>query len=207
MTRHDLLFDGEFQTLGRMLVTTPERTAFDLARRGPVGRAVARLDSPARATNFKVSDVELLAGNHRHARGLRQLETVLDLVDAGAASPKETWLRLMLIRAGYPRPQTQIPVLSLDGSRLYYLDWGHLPAFRGRGGKTSSWQWSTTATIITSTRANSLTTSSDWKLLSNWAGSISGSLPAIIRPRSSAESSGRGIRDRLGAEGASYSNF
>lgn len=122
VTRHDLLFDGEFQTLGRMLVTTPERTAFDLARRGPVGRAVARLASLARATNFKVSDVELLAGNHRHARGLRQLETVLDLVDAGAASPKETWLRLMLIRAGYPRPQTQIPVLSLDGSRLYYLD-------------------------------------------------------------------------------------
>ena len=92
-----------------MLVTTPERTAFDIGRRGPVGRAVARLDALARATDFKVSDVEELAGKHRHARGLRQLETVLDLVDAGAQSPKETWLRLMLIRAGYPRPQTQIP--------------------------------------------------------------------------------------------------
>ena len=48
----------------------------------------------------------------------------LDLVDAGAASPKETLLRLLLIRAGYPRPQTQIPVLSPDGYRQYYLDMG-----------------------------------------------------------------------------------
>jgi hypothetical protein len=27
----------------------------------------------------------------------------------GAQSPKETWLRLLLIQAGLPRPQTQIP--------------------------------------------------------------------------------------------------
>jgi very-short-patch-repair endonuclease len=37
---------------------------------------------------------------------------------------KETWLRLLVIRAGYPRPRTQIPVLSPDGSRWYYLDMG-----------------------------------------------------------------------------------
>ena len=33
-------------------------------------------------------------------------------------------MRLLLIRAGYPRPQTQIPVLSADGRRQYYLDMG-----------------------------------------------------------------------------------
>jgi very-short-patch-repair endonuclease len=33
-------------------------------------------------------------------------------------------LRLLLIRAGYPRPRTQIPVLSPDGRRQYYLDMG-----------------------------------------------------------------------------------
>ncbi len=43
---------------------------------------------------------------------------------AGAASPKETWLRLLVIRAGYPKPRTQIPVLSADGARRYYLDMG-----------------------------------------------------------------------------------
>jgi very-short-patch-repair endonuclease len=52
------------------------------------------------------------------------LESVLDLIDEGAQSPKETWLRLLLIRDGFPRPQTQIPVLSPDGLRQYYLDMG-----------------------------------------------------------------------------------
>lgn len=55
---------------------------------------------------------------------MRQLEAALDVYDAGAASPKETWLRLLLIRAGYPRPQTQILVWSPDGRRRYYLDMG-----------------------------------------------------------------------------------
>lgn len=50
----------------------------------------------------------------------------MDLYDAGSASPKETWLRLLVIRAGYPRPHTQIPVLSADGWRRYYLDMGWL---------------------------------------------------------------------------------
>jgi hypothetical protein len=34
----------------------------------------------------------------------------LPLVDGGAASPKETWLRLLIIDAGLPAPTTQIPV-------------------------------------------------------------------------------------------------
>jgi very-short-patch-repair endonuclease len=65
-----------------------------------------------------------VADRHRGARGLRQLRSALDLYDPGGASPKETWLRLLLIRAGYPRPRTQIPVLSPDGRRWYYLDMG-----------------------------------------------------------------------------------
>ena len=51
--------------------------------------------------------------------------TALDLIRSRVPqSPKETWLRLLIIRAGYPRPQTQIPVLSPDGRRWYYLDMG-----------------------------------------------------------------------------------
>jgi very-short-patch-repair endonuclease len=30
----------------------------------------------------------------------------------------------LVIEAGYPRPTTQIPVLSADGRRRYYLDMG-----------------------------------------------------------------------------------
>ncbi|MGB8387377.1 DUF559 domain-containing protein, partial [Mycobacterium sp.] len=86
------------------------RTAFDLARQLPNGEAVARLDALMRATPFCVEDVLLLAQRYPGARGLRRLRTALPLVDSGAASPKETWLRLLLIDAGLPTPETQIPV-------------------------------------------------------------------------------------------------
>jgi very-short-patch-repair endonuclease len=107
-----------------MRLTTVERTAFDIGRRGRLDDAVARLDALGNATGFEADDVVAVADRHRGARGLRQLRTALDLYDPGAESPKETWLRLLVIRAGYPRPQTQIPVLSPGSRRWYYLDMG-----------------------------------------------------------------------------------
>ncbi|OSC36205.1 endonuclease domain-containing protein [Mycobacterium decipiens] len=124
VARNEVVLDDEYQTLEGLCVTTPERTAFDIGRRGTLGRAVAGLDALAAATDFKVCDVLGLAGNHRHTRGLRQLEVALDLVDVGAQSPKETWLRLLLINAGFPKPRTQIPVLGSDGYPRYFLDLG-----------------------------------------------------------------------------------
>ncbi|SPM37919.1 hypothetical protein BN973_01689 [Mycobacterium numidiamassiliense] len=91
-------------------VTTPPRTAFDLGRHLPRDQALARLDALARAAPFSAEDVLLLAKRYRGARGLRRLTDVLPLVDGGAASPKESWLRLLLVDAGFPTPTTQIPV-------------------------------------------------------------------------------------------------
>ncbi len=105
-------------------VTTPPRTAFDIGRRRPMGFAIAQLDALMRATGITVHEVTDLADRYSGARGLRQLETALDLVDVGSQSPKETWLRLLLIRAGLPRPTTQIQVVVADGAQVYYLDMG-----------------------------------------------------------------------------------
>lgn len=124
VTRADFLAAGETRPIAGMSVTTPARTAFDIGRRGPLGDAVARVDSLLAATRFAVDDVVAMAGEHVGARGLGQLRRVLDLADAGAESPRETWLRLLLVGAGYPRPRTQIPVISPDGRRRYYLDMG-----------------------------------------------------------------------------------
>jgi very-short-patch-repair endonuclease len=118
------LHSNEFVDLGEMRITTVERTAFDIGRRGRLDDAVARLDALGNATGFKAADVLAVIDRHRGARGLRRLRAALDLYDSGAESPKETWLRLLVIRAGYPRPRTQIPVLSPDGRRWYYLDMG-----------------------------------------------------------------------------------
>jgi Protein of unknown function (DUF559) len=124
LTRRDALADGETQVMNRRSVTTPERTAFDIGRRGAVHSAVVRLDALARATGFKVDDVLRVAKCHPHSPGLRRLEAALELVDPGAASPRESYLRLLLIDAGLPRPQTQIPVHGVDGLPVAYLDLG-----------------------------------------------------------------------------------
>jgi len=102
----------EITCIAGLPVTSAARTAFDLVRRLPTGEAVARLDALLRATSCRVEDVLLLAERHPRARGLRRLRTALPLVDAGAASPKETWLRLLMVRAGLPAPETQIPVVK-----------------------------------------------------------------------------------------------
>jgi len=124
ITRDDVIFDCEIQLIDGVPVTTPERTAFDMARRGILGDALARVDALGAATRLKPDAMLALADLHRRARGLRQLEQVIDLYDPGAQSPKETWLRKLLIDEGFPRPQTQIPILSPDGMPKYYLDMG-----------------------------------------------------------------------------------
>jgi len=122
---HDMrLLRGEYRQLHGLPVTTVQRTAFDIGRSGRLGQVVARLDALGNATRFAARDVMRIATNHPGVRGLRVLRTALDLFDPGAQSPRETWLRLLLIREGFPPPQTQIRVLSPDGLRRYFLDMG-----------------------------------------------------------------------------------
>lgn len=124
LTRRGTLLHDESQTVGGRAVTTPERTAFDIGRRGAVRSAVVRLDALARATGFKTDDVLRIAQRHPRTPGLRRLECALALVDPGAQSPRESYLRLLLADAGLPRPQTQIPVADAQGVPVAFLDMG-----------------------------------------------------------------------------------
>ena len=122
--RNETLLDAEKSSCNGIAVTSVARTAFDLARRGPAGRAIERLDALGAATNFGADDVLEVAENHPNVKGLRRVGRLLPQVDAGAQSPRETWLRLLLIEAGFPRPETQIPVPRPDGYSRYFLDMG-----------------------------------------------------------------------------------
>jgi hypothetical protein len=114
----------EITVVDGMRVTTPARTALDLARRYRRDVAVAGVDALANAVDVKMADVELLVDRYRGRRGMKAARAALELVDGGAQSPKETWLRLLLIEAGFPPPQTQIPVLNEWGWAEAYLDMG-----------------------------------------------------------------------------------
>ena len=106
-----------------MRVATPARAALDLGRYLDFGDAVAHLDALARATAVSAPDVLALTYRYAGARGVRCCRTAVDMMDAGAESPKETWLRLLVIRAGYPRPRTQIPLYE-HGASVAHLDMG-----------------------------------------------------------------------------------
>ncbi len=122
LTRHETLLPGETTRVRGLLVTSLERTAFDLARRGPVVHAVQRLDALAAATKFSTDEVRALAARHPGVRGCRRVGALLDLVDAGAQSPQETWWRMQFLATGYPRPRCQQLVLGPGGWPRYYLD-------------------------------------------------------------------------------------
>lgn len=110
VVRNDVLAPDEITKVAGIPVTTVARTAFDLGRHLTRDKALARLDALAWTGGLSTEAVAALAGRHAGARGIRSLRAVLPLVDGGAASPKETWLRLLLIDAGLPIPETQIPL-------------------------------------------------------------------------------------------------
>ena len=124
IARNERFTCDEVNEINDMAVATPQRAAFDLGRFLRRDSAVMHLDALARATGLASDHVLPLADIYKGARGIRRFRTAIDLMDAGAQSPKETWLRLLLIDAGYPRPQTQIPVFDDRGVPIAFLDMG-----------------------------------------------------------------------------------
>lgn len=122
VVRNERVDADEVTEIDGMTVTTPQRTAADLARHLPRDDAVAHLDALANACGVAASAALTLLTRHPKARGLRRAPMALNLMDGGAQSPKETWLRLLLVDDGLPAPRTQIKVT--DGFNDAYLDMG-----------------------------------------------------------------------------------
>jgi hypothetical protein len=123
IVRMDRVADDEVVMVGELPVTNPARTAFDLGRYQKRSLALGRLDALMRVAPFSDPDVTMLMRRYGPVRGVRQLRALLPLVDAGAASLKESWLRLLLIDNGFAIPETQIPVF--DGDEPFaFLDMG-----------------------------------------------------------------------------------
>jgi hypothetical protein len=109
VVRMDRIAVDEITVVADLPVTTLARTAFDLGRYQKRSAAIGRLDALMRAAPFSAEDVDLLMRRYGPVRGVRQLRELLPLVDPGAASLKESYLRLLLIDNGFPVPETQNP--------------------------------------------------------------------------------------------------
>jgi hypothetical protein len=123
VVRKERLDADDVVLINGLPVTTPERTAFDLARHLPRDIALRHLDALARASGITAPQVQLLADRYPRARGLPRMRIALPLMDGGSQSPQETRLRLTLIDDGLPSPRTQIRVS--DGVREAFIDMGY----------------------------------------------------------------------------------
>jgi hypothetical protein len=103
-------------------VTSPGRTAFDVARRLPLIEAIVVVDAMLAARLLTPADLAASALARPGWPGLPRLRRVLELCDAGAESPQETRLRLVLIAGGLPRPVCQYQVVDGRGRFVARVD-------------------------------------------------------------------------------------
>ena len=118
------LSPDELCFIGGMRATTPARTAFDIGRMLPQNRAVPIMDALMKATNVKPADVLMVADARPGCRGVQRLRAAVELADEGAESPQESRVRLLLVKAGLPKPETQIEFRDRYGAVYIRVDMG-----------------------------------------------------------------------------------
>jgi hypothetical protein len=115
---------GDVTHLDGLRVTTPLRTAWDLARLSHRDRAIGALDALLRHGSF--TREELVGGVERFKgmRGVVQLRALAPLADPRSESPGESTLRLRwLDLPSLPPPTPQVPVPVGDVA-VYRIDLG-----------------------------------------------------------------------------------
>lgn len=112
LVRRAQLAPDDVTTLFGIPVTTPVRTAFDLARFLPRVNAVVALDAMLRQA--KLSPAALLSYIDTHARwpGVVAAREAFGLSDPLAESPMETRMRLVIVDSDLPLPKPQVKIFN-----------------------------------------------------------------------------------------------
>ena len=120
----DDLLATDVTEIDGLRVTTPLRTACDLARFAPRSDALVAVDAYLHRGMVREQEMRKHLVRWKGRRGVRQAHTTLDLADPGSESGGESRMRLRLLDMGLPRPELQIPVYDLFGDVRFYLDMG-----------------------------------------------------------------------------------
>ena len=115
LSPHDyLLVDG-------VRVTTPLRTALDLACKLSARDALAALDGFMRHHGITQYEMRRELVRYYRRRGVVQARYLVPLADPRADSPGESWTRMEMLGRGLPKPELQWCV-DVGGGRFYVLD-------------------------------------------------------------------------------------
>ena len=96
--------------IGGMACTSPERTAVDILRWLPPHEGLAVVDAMAARGLVDAATLPPVVERFAGGRGIVRARYLAAIVEPLTESPGESWLRLRLIDAGFPRPQAQIEV-------------------------------------------------------------------------------------------------
>lgn len=116
---------GDVKLVFGVPVTTPTRTAFDLARNRPLVEAVAVVDAMLNQGGCDLAELQDYVATHRKWRGVRRVDAALPHAEPLAQSLMESRQRMRLVLAGLPRPRAQTPVADERGRVFAYIDNGY----------------------------------------------------------------------------------
>ena len=120
--RQAIIPTGDVMEIDGVLVTNPIRTASDLLRRLWAPYALAAADGLAHADLIDPVELWHYVARLKGYRGIVQARRLADLVEVDTESPGESWTRLRLIDAGFPRPNPQFIITNRHGREIYRLD-------------------------------------------------------------------------------------
>lgn len=104
-------------------VTSPLRTAFDMARTTTVERGLVAVDALARAMRLDLVTLDHYVRRHPRYRGVPVARAVVELCDPRARSAGESRLRyIWLVEAGLPRPEVNPLVVNAVGAVVATTD-------------------------------------------------------------------------------------
>lgn len=115
------LLPEDWQLIDGVRVTTPIRTAVDLACTLRRREALAALDAFAREFALSTTQMNRLLWRYRRRRGVVQARELVQLMDPRAESRPESWTRLEIHDHGLPAPQPQFWI-TIGGVPTYRLD-------------------------------------------------------------------------------------
>ena len=107
--------------------TSLPRTLFDLSTQLSLIEAVVIADLALHAGLVQRTELRDWIDSRPGRKGVRRARRVLELAEAGAESPMETRLRMLLVLNGLPRPEVQVTIRDEAGSfvgrpDLYYRE-------------------------------------------------------------------------------------
>jgi AbiEi antitoxin C-terminal domain len=105
-------------------VTTPLRTALDALRWLSPHMGLAVTDALAAASLVTRESLLVRIADMPGVRGIAKARYLADLVEPRTESMGESWLRLRIVDAGFPRPVVQVEILDADMRCVYRLDLG-----------------------------------------------------------------------------------